>query len=250
MRLRKTKLARTLTQPGVEDMDVPDWTTSPDREAVNSELKDKINEGMSRLEPSLRAAVVLRDVEGLSSAEAADVLGGLGAGTQVPSAPCPRAPAQVPVRLRGGPSLARQPDEDVPIVVTLSRSNVDIAIVCHDFERSLHFYHDIMGLEIAVDTRIPSDLATTVGLAPRGFRHVRLRAGDTLIKLMDISTPPPRRTHEFATVVRWLTFFVPDVEDTYRHLRQRDVTFLSEPSPEGVVCAVDPDGILIEFVQA
>ena len=74
MRLRKTKLARALTQTGLEDVEVPDWTASPAREAVNSELKDKLQEGISRLEPSLRAAVVLRDIQGLNSAEAAEAM--------------------------------------------------------------------------------------------------------------------------------------------------------------------------------
>ena len=38
-----------------------------------SELGDKIQEGIARLQPELRAAVVLRDVMGLSGAEAAAV---------------------------------------------------------------------------------------------------------------------------------------------------------------------------------
>jgi RNA polymerase sigma-70 factor (ECF subfamily) len=74
MRLRKTKLARSITQTGIEDMEVVDWTASPDREAINSELKEKLQEGIRRLEPDLKAAVVLRDIQGLTSSEAAEVL--------------------------------------------------------------------------------------------------------------------------------------------------------------------------------
>ena len=74
MRLRKTKLARSLTVTGLEDMEVVDWTASPDKEAVNSELKERLQDAIDRLEPDLRAAVVMRDVQGFSSAEAADVL--------------------------------------------------------------------------------------------------------------------------------------------------------------------------------
>ena len=74
MKLRKTKLTRSLTQTGIEDMEVVDWSASPDREAINSELKEKLQDGIDQLEPDLRAAVVLRDVEGLSSAEAAEML--------------------------------------------------------------------------------------------------------------------------------------------------------------------------------
>ena len=74
MRLRKTKLVRSLTVTGLEDMEVVDWTASADKEAVNSELKERLQDAIDRLEPDLRAAVVMRDVQGFSSAEAAAVL--------------------------------------------------------------------------------------------------------------------------------------------------------------------------------
>ena len=34
---------------------------------------------------------------------------------------------------------------------TLKHPTIDIGIVCSDFEMSLHFYHDLLGLEIALD---------------------------------------------------------------------------------------------------
>lgn len=74
MRLRKTKLSRSLTHTGIDDLEVPDWSQTPERAAQNSELQDKLRQGLDRLEPDLRAAVVLRDVQGLSNAEAAEVL--------------------------------------------------------------------------------------------------------------------------------------------------------------------------------
>ena len=74
MKLRKTKLARTLTQTGVEDMEIVDWSASPERGAADSELQEKLRAGIDQLEPDLRAVVVLRDVEGLSNTEAAAVL--------------------------------------------------------------------------------------------------------------------------------------------------------------------------------
>ena len=74
MRLRKTKLARTLTQTGVEELEIVDWTASPERDAITSELGEKLQEGIDRLEPDLRAAVILRDVQQLSNAEAVEIL--------------------------------------------------------------------------------------------------------------------------------------------------------------------------------
>ena len=114
---------------------------------------------------------------------------------------------------------------EVKILLNLSHPTVDIAIT----------------------------LAQDVGLAPTGFRQVRLRAGNTLIKLMDIESPLPTPTDEFSAGVRWLTFIVADIQKTVENLKQNGVEFLSEPisAPDaaGVVCAKDPDGILIELVQ-
>jgi catechol 2,3-dioxygenase-like lactoylglutathione lyase family enzyme len=133
------------------------------------------------------------------------------------------------------------------------RPLVDIGIVCSHFDESLHFYRDLLGLPVALDIQIPAEVAVGAGLAPRPFRQVRLKAGETLIKLMEIQSPPPRRSADFAAGVRWLTFFVEDAWKTYEQLKAKGVKFLAEPvtAPDaaGVVCALDPDGLLVEFVQ-
>ena len=138
-------------------------------------------------------------------------------------------------------------------MLNLSHPTVDIAITCSNFAASLDFYHNKLGFEIVLDLEIPDTLARDVGLAPAGFRQVRLKAGNTLIKLMDIESPPPKPADEFSAGVRWLTFFVADIQQTVKDLKQNGVEFLSEPisAPDagGVVCAPDPDGILIELVQ-
>ena len=138
-------------------------------------------------------------------------------------------------------------------MLNLSHPTVDIAITCSNFEASLDFYHNKLGFEIVLDLEIPGNLARDVGLAPTGFRQVRLQAGNTLIKLMDIESPPPKPADTFSAGVRWLTFFVEDIQQTVKDLKQNGVEFLSDPisAPDapGVVCAPDPDGILIELVQ-
>ena len=138
-------------------------------------------------------------------------------------------------------------------MLKLTHSTIDIAIVCSNFKESLHFYQHCLGLEIVMELEIPAEVARGAKLAPEGFRQVRLQAGNTLIKLMDIAFPPVSVSGQFKPGVRWLTFFVEDVQQTVSDLEQRGVTFLSPPvsAPDaaGVVCAQDPDGILIEFVQ-
>jgi glyoxylase I family protein len=130
---------------------------------------------------------------------------------------------------------------------------VDIGIVCSDFERSVAFYRDLLGLEVHADVEVPERVARGVDLAPRGFRQVRLRAGKTLIKLMEIAEPPEPRSKGFTNGVRWLTFFVKDVEGLYAALSAKGVPFTGPPivpaDAKQLACAIDPDGILIEFVE-
>lgn len=70
------------------------------------------------------------------------------------------------------------------------RPFVDIGIVCSHFDESLHFYRDLLGLPVVVDIQIPESVAVGAKLAPRPFRQLRLKAGETLIKLMEIADPP------------------------------------------------------------
>ena len=136
---------------------------------------------------------------------------------------------------------------------TLTHPVVDIGIVCSDFENSLHFYHQLLGLEVVLDIQIPANTATGACLAPKEFRQVRLKAGNTLIKLMEIDSPPAERTIEFQSGVRWLTFIIEDVPSTIEELKAKGVEFMAEPvsAPDAkhVVCAKGPDGMLIELVQ-
>lgn len=75
MKIRKEKKAKQLTQTGYDDTEVPDWGGDPAKAAVNTELREALQDGISRLEPSLRSAVVLRDIQGFSGEESAEILG-------------------------------------------------------------------------------------------------------------------------------------------------------------------------------
>jgi RNA polymerase sigma-70 factor, ECF subfamily len=53
---------------------VPDGRELPDEQVLRSELNSELERAMRELPEIYRSAVLLRDVEGLSTAEAADVL--------------------------------------------------------------------------------------------------------------------------------------------------------------------------------
>lgn len=58
-----------------QDLDLPDTLASPGEQVLSAELRETIDKAILQLPDSLRSAFVLRDVEGLSTAEAATILG-------------------------------------------------------------------------------------------------------------------------------------------------------------------------------
>ena len=74
MKLRKERHKEFLTQTGYDDTQLVSQIEGPESAALNTELREKLEEGLASLPPQLRAVVVLRDVQGMSNEEAADVL--------------------------------------------------------------------------------------------------------------------------------------------------------------------------------
>lgn len=57
-----------------EPVEIPDWSHLPEDDARRAELHAALEEALAELPPELRVVVLLRDVEGLSTREAADAL--------------------------------------------------------------------------------------------------------------------------------------------------------------------------------
>ena len=76
MKIRKDKSrAKYLDQTGYDDTVVRDWRNDPVQATMNGELRDTLEGGLDQLSPDLRMAVALRDIQGFSTEEAADMLG-------------------------------------------------------------------------------------------------------------------------------------------------------------------------------
>jgi RNA polymerase sigma-70 factor (ECF subfamily) len=87
MRLRKRKqmTAFSLDQSLEQDDEDPalqpishhlvDWSAVPDDQLLTAEAREEMDRAISELPETLRSAFVLRDIQGLSGAETADVLG-------------------------------------------------------------------------------------------------------------------------------------------------------------------------------
>jgi len=85
MRLRKRKQMTTfslerasLDKDGFEapaSGQLVDWSTVPDEELLTAEAREEMDRAIAELPESLRSTFVLRDIQGLSGAETAEVLG-------------------------------------------------------------------------------------------------------------------------------------------------------------------------------
>ena len=77
MRLRKNSRKKEVSTDPTEvyqRIDRADWADAPDRTALNNELSEEIQRGIEALPIDLKAAVIMRDVQGLTNEEAARVL--------------------------------------------------------------------------------------------------------------------------------------------------------------------------------
>ncbi len=63
------------TEPAVLTRTIPATTPSAEHEAIRNELIERLDAAVDALTPPLRAVFVLRDVEGLSTADTASALG-------------------------------------------------------------------------------------------------------------------------------------------------------------------------------
>lgn len=68
------ELGPVMTEDGMIAEPVVDWTQLPSDELERKELAQRLEEAIDQLPPDHRAALVLRDIEGLSTEEACEVL--------------------------------------------------------------------------------------------------------------------------------------------------------------------------------
>jgi len=81
MRLRRRVATESLDEPAVTDdgemlpRQFVDWSALPDEQLLGKEFHGVLEKALAALPDSLRSVFVLRDIEGLSTAETAEALG-------------------------------------------------------------------------------------------------------------------------------------------------------------------------------
>jgi glyoxylase I family protein len=134
------------------------------------------------------------------------------------------------------------------------------AINVSDWEVSLGFYRDVLGLELLGSGEAGGELMERA-LDRRGvrLRWAMLALGAQHLELIQYLEPlagtTMGETHDAGAT--HIAFKVRDVDEAFRDLSARGVRFLgepvryAEPVPVGgaFAYAVDPDGVLLEFIE-
>ena len=136
------------------------------------------------------------------------------------------------------------------------------SISTQNFDRLVHFYRDIIGLEYVAsydwDSESPdkAKLDRTVGLKGSTTRTALLRAGNTHVEIFQYLSPKgkegnPERPACDAGLTH-VSFDVVDIFSEYERLRKAGVKFHTEPQTVGTFRATygrDPDGNIFELQE-
>ncbi|RYY75699.1 MAG: VOC family protein [Gammaproteobacteria bacterium] len=120
-----------------------------------------------------------------------------------------------------------------------------VAIICSDYEKSKHFYTEILGLKIIAEAY----------RAERKSYKLDLEIGNgNQIELFSFPNPPARPSRPEACGLRHLAFSVLDVETVKTELEQNGVAVepirIDEYTGRKFTFFADPDGLPLEVYEA
>ena len=119
-----------------------------------------------------------------------------------------------------------------------------VAVLCSDYQRSLAFYTQVLGLEV---------LGEHYRAERDSYKTDLALHGEFIIELFSFPNPPKRLSHPEAAGLRHLAFEVDDIEANLAELDRLHVE-LEAPrvdpfSGKRFVFFADPDGLPIEFYE-
>jgi glyoxylase I family protein len=119
-----------------------------------------------------------------------------------------------------------------------------IAIICSNYERSKHFYTQILGFPI---------LQETFRIERQSYK-LDLQVGESgQIELFSFPDPPPRPSYPEACGLRHLAFAVNDIAATIQHLKNYQVNVqplrVDELTGKQFAFFCDPDGLPLELYE-
>ena len=119
-----------------------------------------------------------------------------------------------------------------------------IAIICTDYEKSKHFYTEVLGLAVVREVYREQR---------RSYKLDLEVAGQYQVELFSFPGPPARPTSPEAAGLRHLAFEVDDIDEAVFHIKEYDVFVepirVDEFTGKRYTFFADPDGLPIEFVE-
>ncbi|MFN8215233.1 MAG: VOC family protein [Solirubrobacterales bacterium] len=137
-----------------------------------------------------------------------------------------------------------------------------VSVTCVDFDRSLAFYHELLGLPILAQGEVGNaDLEAVIGMQDVRLRFAEIGfGGGSFLELFEYLSPrgePVRsRTCDPGNVHFCLQ--VEDVDAVFERLRAAGVTIRSEAPVRlsggewkgaGAFYCLDPDGVTVEIIE-
>ena len=119
-----------------------------------------------------------------------------------------------------------------------------VAIIASDYERSRHFYHQVLGLPILAETLREARQSWKLDLAlPDGGQ----------LELFSFPTPPARPSRPEACGLRHLAFRVTALDPVIAHLERHGVAVepvrVDELTGSRFTFFADPDGLPLELYE-
>ncbi len=119
-----------------------------------------------------------------------------------------------------------------------------VAIIASDYERSKHFYVNILGLEVIRENY----------RAERQSHKLDLKVGTSEIELFSFPNSPERPSYPEACGLRHLCFRVEDIEQVVSYLNESGVQTqeirVDEYTQKRYVFFNDPDGLPLELYES
>jgi len=116
-----------------------------------------------------------------------------------------------------------------------------IAVIGTDYEKSKHFYVDLLGFEVIRE----------IYREQRDDYKIDLRLADCELELFIIKNAPKRPSYPEAAGLRHLAFFVESVEETVKELNalgiETEPVRLDEVTGKKMTFFHDPDGLPLEI---
>ncbi|MDM8557454.1 VOC family protein [Candidatus Parabeggiatoa sp. HSG14] len=120
-----------------------------------------------------------------------------------------------------------------------------IALICSDYEKSKHFYVDILGFSIIQET-FRSDR--------QSYKLDLKVSNDDVIELFSFPNPPHRVNKPEACGLRHLAFAVDDIEETVIYLNSKGIIVeeikVDEITGQHFTFFKDPDDLPLEIYES